>query len=283
MPPFRLVDAFTAVPFAGNPAGVVVLDGGPVDADWAQRIAAEVGASETAFVHPEHEGWRLRWWTPGTEVALCGHATLATAHVLWEDGVVARDRPLSFTTRSGVLVARREGGDAAHAEAALGERADGGEVALDLPAWPVAPHPTPAALDAALAGTPGRYLGRTAGDQPNDLVEVVDEAAVRALAPDLDAVTALGTTGLIVTAAADGDGDLVSRYFAPAVGVDEDPVTGSAHCTLGPLWAARLGRTSLTARQLSARGGRLRLRVTDDRVAVAGAAVTVIRGEVRGP
>jgi predicted PhzF superfamily epimerase YddE/YHI9 len=267
VPPFRLVDAFTAAPFAGNPAGVVVLDAGPLDADWAQRVAAEVGASETAFVHPEGAAWRLRWWTPRTEVALCGHATLATAHVLWADGAVPPDRPLSFTTRSGVLVAQREPG----------------EVALDLPAWPVAAHPAPAALDAALAGTPHRYLGRTAGDQPNDVVEVADEATVRGLVPDLVAVSELGATGLIVTAAASGDGDLVSRYFAPAVGVDEDPVTGSAHCTLGPLWAERLGRTSLTARQVSPRGGRLRLRVVDDRVIVAGAAVTVIRGELRGP
>jgi PhzF family phenazine biosynthesis protein len=267
VPPFRLVDAFTAAPFAGNPAGVVVLDAGPVDAEWAQRVAAEVGASETAFVHPEADHWRLRWWTPGTEVALCGHATLATAHVLWEDGRASRDRMLSFATRSGVLRAR----------------SGAGEVALDLPAWPVAPHPTPSALAAALAGTPGRYLGRTAGEQPNDVVEVADETALRALRPDLAAVAALGTTGLIVTAAAAGDGDLVSRYFAPAVGVDEDPVTGSAHCTLGPLWAERLGRTSLTARQLSARGGRLRLRVTDDLVVLAGPAVTVIRGEVVGP
>lgn len=277
MPPFRLVDTFTAVPFAGNPAGVVVLDAGPVDASWAQRVAAEVRASETAFVHPEDGGWRLRWWTPGTEVALCGHATLAAAHALWEDGVAARDRPLAFSTRSGVLVARREGsqgGEVAAADA---------EVAIELPSWPVAPHPVPAGLAAALGGSSGRYLGRTAGDQPNDVVEVADEATVRALSPDLTAVASLGSTGLIVTARADGDGDLVSRYFAPAVAVDEDPVTGSAHCTLGPLWAERLGRTTLTARQLSARGGRLRLRVADDRVVVAGAAVTVIRGELRDP
>jgi predicted PhzF superfamily epimerase YddE/YHI9 len=267
VPPFRLVDAFTAAPFAGNPAGVVVLDAGPVDADWAQRVAAEVGASETAFVHPEGDAWRLRWWTPNTEMALCGHATLATAHVLWEDGVVPRERELAFATRSGVLRARSEDG----------------EVALELPAWPLASHPTPAGLDTALAGTPGRYLGRTAGDQPNDVVEVTDETALRALRPDLAAVAALGTTGLIVTAAADGDGDLVSRYFAPSIDIDEDPVTGAAHCTLGPLWAERLGRTTLTARQLSARGGRLRLQVIDDLVVLAGAAVTVIRGEVVGP
>jgi predicted PhzF superfamily epimerase YddE/YHI9 len=277
VPPFRLVDAFTAVPFAGNPAGVVVLDAGPVDASWAQQVAAEVRASETAFVHPEDDGWRLRWWTPGTEVALCGHATLAAAHVLWEDGIAPRDRPLAFRTRSGVLVARREGtevGEVAAVDA---------EVAIELPSWPLAPHPVPAGLAAALGGSSGRYLGRTAGAQPNDVVEVADEAALRALSPDLAAVASLGSTGLIVTAPADGDDDLVSRYFAPAVAVDEDPVTGSAHCTLGPLWAQRLGRTTLTARQLSPRGGRLRLRVADDRVVVAGGAVTVIRGELRDP
>jgi predicted PhzF superfamily epimerase YddE/YHI9 len=267
VPPFRLVDAFTDVPFAGNPAGVVLLPRGPVDAGWAQHLAAEIAASETAFLHPEDDdAWRLRWWTPSIEVALCGHATLATAHVLWEDGVVADDRPLAFTTRSGPLRAWREGD----------------EIALALPSWPLEPHPRPASLDRALGGVMGRYLGRTPGDQPNDVVEVADAAEVRRLTPDLPAVEALGSSGLIVTAAA-GDQAFVSRYFAPAVGVGEDPVTGSAHSTLGPLWAERLGRSTLTARQLSARGGRLRVEVEDDRVVVAGHAVTVVRGEVVGP
>jgi PhzF family phenazine biosynthesis protein len=267
MLPLRLVDAFTATPFAGNPAGVVRLPAGPILPAWARRLAAEIGASETAFLHPEDDGWRLRWWTPAVEVDLCGHATLAAAHVLWEDELVPPDRPIGFATRAGPLTAVRRDT----------------EIELDLPAWPVAPHPEPSALATALGRTPFRYLGRTHGGQPNDVVEVADEAALRALEPDLAAVAALDTTGLIVTAPADGDDDLVSRYFAPAVGVGEDPVTGSAHSTLGPLWADRLGRDVLTARQLSARGGRLRLRVTADRVGVAGAAVTVVRGEVLGP
>jgi predicted PhzF superfamily epimerase YddE/YHI9 len=272
MLPFRLVDAFTATAFAGNPAGVVLLDHGPIDAAWAQQVASEVRASETAFLHPEDDAWRLRWWTPAAEVDLCGHATLAAAHVLWEDGIADPGGTLRFHTRSGELTAHR----------------DGPQVVLDLPAWPVREHPVPEGLRAALGGTPGTYLGRSAGvagsddpdGQPNDVVEVASEAVLRELAPDIAAVNALGSTGLIVTAAADGDGDLVSRYFAPAVGIDEDPVTGSAHSTLGPLWAERLRRTRLTARQISPRGGRLTLHVRDDRVLVGGQAITVIRGEL---
>jgi PhzF family phenazine biosynthesis protein len=272
MLPFRLVDAFTAAPFAGNPAGVVLLDHGPIDAAWAQQVAAEVRASETAFVHPEDGAWRLRWWTPAAEVDLCGHATLAAAHVLWEDGIADPTTTLAFHTRSGVLTARR----------------DGPQIVLDLPAWPVREHPEPAGLTAALGGTPGTYLGRSSGvagsdgpgGQPNDVVEVANEALLQELTPDIDAVAALGSTGLIVTAAADGDGDFVSRYFAPAVGIDEDPVTGSAHSTLGPLWAERLGRDRLTARQISPRRGRLTLHVQRDRVHVGGQATTVIRGHL---
>ncbi len=266
MPPFHLVDAFTDRPFTGNPAGVVVLDG-PVEQAWAQAVAAEVRASETAFVSPRPDGWQLRWWTPRVEVELCGHATLAAAHVLIEEGLAPPDLPVNFHTRSGRLRAVRRGP----------------QVAMDLPAWPLAPHPEPAGLAAALGGVIGRYLGRSTGSvQAWDVVELRDEAEVRAVRPDLAVVAALGSTGLIVTAAGN-DVDLVSRVFAPAVGVDEDPVTGSAHSTLGPLWAARLGRTRLTARQCSPRGGRLDLEVGADRVEVAGRAVTVIRGRIAGP
>lgn len=293
MPPFRLVDAFTDTAFTGNPAGVVVLER-PQPVPWMQAVAAEVNASETAFVVADTaapEDWRLRWFTPTTEVDLCGHATLATAHVLWQDRLAAADARLRFHTRVGVLTATAE---------------DDG-IMLDLPAWPVrGGHPAPARLDAALRAAPGsrgvgsspagrggvdgaRYLGRTAGnagtvdtgtDQTNDLVLLPDEAAVRDLDPDLDEVAALGSGGLIVTAPADGDADFVSRYFAPALGVPEDPVTGSAHATLGPWWADQLGRRTLTARQVSRRGGRLVVRVEDDRVLVGGRAVTVITGEV---
>lgn len=275
MPPFRLVDAFTDAAFAGNPAGVVVLDT-PQPVGWMRAVAAEVQASETAFLVPDpgdEDAWRLRWFTPTTEVDLCGHATLASAHVLWQEGLAERDHTLRFHTRVGDLLAM----------------SDGADLMLDLPSWPVRPHPQPARLEAALRGASGRYLGRTAGsageentgsEQANDVVELDDEAAVRALRPDLDEVARLGASGLIVTAAADGDGDFVSRYFAPVLGIPEDPVTGSAHATLGPWWAEQLGRDALEARQLSRRGGRLLVRVEAERVQVGGRAVTVIAGEV---
>jgi predicted PhzF superfamily epimerase YddE/YHI9 len=266
VPPFALVDAFTSTPFGGNPAGVVVLDG-PVDASWMAAVAGEVGASETAFVHRDGSAWALRWFTPAVEVDLCGHATLAAAHTLWRRG--AEDERLSFATRSGALHATR-GAD--------------GEVRLDLPSWPIErAGPAPEALGAALPGVTHRYLGRTGGGQPNDLAEVDDEATLRSLEPDLTAVLALGATGLIVTAPGAEGTDLVSRYFAPAVGIDEDPVTGSAHSTLGPLWAERLGRDRLTARQVSPRGGVLTLHVRGARVEVGGHAVTVIEGTIAAP
>ncbi|MFA9445918.1 PhzF family phenazine biosynthesis protein [Egicoccus sp. AB-alg6-2] len=275
MPPFRLVDAFTDAAFAGNPAGVVVLDT-PQPVGWMRAIAGEVQASETAFLVPDTanaDTWKLRWFTPTTEVDLCGHATLAAAHVLWQDGLADLDATLRFTTRVGDLRART----------------DQGEILLDLPAWPVRPHPAPARLEQALRTGGGRYLGRTAGsagedntgaEQANDVVQLPDETAVRDLRPDLDEVVRLGASGLIVTAPADGEVDFVSRYFAPTLGVPEDPVTGSAHATLGPWWAEQLGRNDLRARQLSRRGGRLRVRVDGDRVHVGGLAVTVITGEV---
>ncbi|MBS3942293.1 MAG: PhzF family phenazine biosynthesis protein [Actinobacteria bacterium] len=287
MPPFRLVDAFTATPFAGNPAGVVLLER-PRPVEWMRSVAAEVNASETAFVVADTEApedWQLRWFTPTVEVDLCGHATLATAHVLWQDGLAAPDATLRFHTRVGVLTAEMEDG----------------QIMLDLPAWPVVgDHPAPARLGPALGISPGadragivgaRYLGRTAGNagatdtgtgQTNDVVLLPEEAAVRDLAPDLAEVAALGSGGLIVTAPADGDGDFVSRYFAPALGVPEDPVTGSAHATLGPWWASELGRHTLVARQVSRRGGHVRVRVEGDRVLVGGQAVTVIAGEITG-
>jgi predicted PhzF superfamily epimerase YddE/YHI9 len=267
VPPFALVDAFTSTPFGGNPAGVVILDG-PGDDGWMAAVAAEVRASETAFVHRDGSGWALRWFTPAVEVDLCGHATLATAHTLWRGGL--GDPELRFSTRSGTLRATR--GDAE------------GTVVLDLPSWPIErTGPTPDTLTSAMAGVPHRYLGRTGGAQPNDLAEVADEATLRALEPDLTAVLALGAAGLIVTAPGDDGTDLVSRYFAPAVGVDEDPVTGSAHSTLGPLWADRLGRDRLTARQVSPRGGALTLHVRGDRVEVGGHAVTVVEGTIASP
>lgn len=273
MTTFDLVDAFAAAAFTGNPAGVVVLDDRrALDPRWAAKVAAEVRVSETAFVQRSDDVFTLRWWTPTTEVELCGHATLASAHVLWERHIVPCERPIRFATRSGRLTCRH----------------DGELVAMDLPAWPVHEHPEPDALRDALAGTPGRYLGRsvgTAGDggQRYDVVELADEAAVRELAPDLAAVVAIGAEALVVTARADGPDDVVSRTFLPRFGIDEGPVTGSSHAVLGPLWAARLGRSELTARQLSARGGWIRMRVRGDRVEVAGRAVTVVSGGFSDP
>ena len=268
MATFHLVDAFTDVAFAGNRAGVVVLEAGPVDAGWAGRVAAEVGASETAFVHPEDGQWRLRWWTPSVEVELCGHATLATAHVLATTGAATPGTPLRLRTRSGTLTAST-GSD--------------GRLWLDLPAWPVAATAADAARDGDVAGllggVPGRYLGRTTVAQANDVIEVADVAALDAVVPDLAAVRALGSGGVIVTAPG-ADSDVAMRYFAPALGVDEDPVTGSAACTVAPLWAGRLGRAEITIEQRSARGGRLWTRVEGERVAVGGHAVTTIRGEL---
>lgn len=265
MATFHLVDAFTDTAFTGNRAGVVVLEQGPVDAAFAGRLAAEVGASETAFVHPEAGAWRLRWWTPTVEVDLCGHATLAAAHVLITTGA-SPSSTMHFRTRSGTLTATR-GVD--------------GRLWLDLPAWPVASPagPPDAHVETLLGGVPGRFLGRTMVAQANELIEVADVAALDAVTPDLPAMRALGSGGVIVTAPG-ADTDAAMRYFAPALGVDEDPVTGSAACTVAPLWAARLGRSAVTIEQRSARGGRLWTRVEDDRVAVGGHAVTTIRGEL---
>lgn len=265
---FHLVDAFADRPFTGNPAGVVRLPAGAVDAGWAQQVAAEVRASETAVLVGRDDGsWQLRWWTPTREVDLCGHATLAAAHALSEDGLVTVGSRVRFHTRSGTLQVQ------IHED----------RLALDLPAWPVTPDAVPAGLLAALRSPGARYLGRAGTpSQTNHVVELTDETAVAELDPDLTAVAAAGGTGVIVTAAAapDRDADLVSRYLAPNAGVDEDPVTGSAHATLAPLWAGRLGREQLVADQLSPRGGRLWLTDLGERVEVAGTAVTVLAGEL---
>lgn len=259
--PFWLVDAFSGEAWRGNPAGVCVLDGPAPDA-WMAAVAAEVNAAETAFLSPGAGPgeWALRWFTPATEVDLCGHATLAGAHTLWSYGLA--DGPLAFSTRSGVL--RAEG------------RA--GRVGLDFPALAAAPADLPAGVSAAL-GAPVRWAGR---NQTNWLVELADAAAVRALAPDMAGLVDMGAQGLIVTAQGEEGSDFVSRYFAPAVGVPEDPVTGSAHCTLAPFWAARLGRDHLRGHQVSRRGGWVEVAVAGDRVVLTGEAVTVIAGAVRG-
>ena len=257
---FTQVDAFTTLPFTGNPAAVVVLGQRREDL-WLQSVAREMNLSETAFLVWEDDGFRLRWFTPAVEVALCGHATLASAHVLWDEGFAPPTRTLRFLTRSGVLAATR--------------RDDW--IELDFPARPDTPVEAPAGLAAALGAEPVRV-----GRNVDDLVVLLEsEAAVRALAPDVGALRRLPVRGVAVTAAATTPGyDFVSRFFAPAVGVDEDPVTGSAHCCLAPFWSERLGRTEMTGYQASARGGVVRVRVAGDRVVLAGQAVTVARGEL---
>lgn len=251
------VDAFTSRPFAGNPAAVCVMDA-PVDEQWMRDVASEMNLSETAFLHPLEDGWSLRWFTPAVEVDLCGHATLASAHVLWQDGLLPRDAQARFHTRSGLLTAAR----------------DGEWITLDFPAKPEQPSPAPDGMEQAL-GTRIVYAGRSVFDW---LVEVESEEAVRALAPDLTLLARVEARGVIVTARGGGEHDFVSRFFAPRVGVPEDPVTGSAHCVLAPFWAARLGRDTLTGFQASRRGGVVKVRVAGDRVLLGGQAVTVMRG-----
>lgn len=256
--PLLQIDAFTAVPFTGNPAAVCLLDA-PADERWMQLVAAEMNLAETAFVVPEGESFGLRWFTPTVEVDLCGHATLAAAHALWETGRVDRAASLRFTTRSGVLTAAR-------AE---------GMIRLDFPAEPaIAADPPSGLMNAIGAGT---YVGRNRLDH---LVVVNSEDVVRSLAPDLRLLATVAQRGVMVTAHSDGEYDFVSRFFAPAAGIDEDPVTGSAHCCLGPYWAAQLGRAELVGYQASARGGVVRVTVAEERVFLDGEAVTVMRGEI---
>jgi PhzF family phenazine biosynthesis protein len=268
--PFAIVDAFTTErPFSGNPAGVVLMDAYPEDA-WMQCVANELHQAETAFLVPAEEptSFRLRWFTPVAEVALCGHATLASAHRLWESGTVTAGSTITFTTLSGPLAAE-----------CSGER-----VVLDFPAVPADPVPPSADLFAdllaALNGAAPVWTGITGNDDPGErnVLAVLETAdVVRRLTPDLQGVARLPAGGLIVTARTRA-GEVVSRYFAPAYGIPEDPVTGSAHCTIGPYWQAQLG-TSLVAEQASPRGGALTVdTATDGRVRLAGKARTAVTG-----
>jgi len=254
------VDAFTDRRFGGNPAAVCVLPE-PRDAAWMQAVAREMNLSETAFLRPDGDCYRLRWFTPAVEVDLCGHATLASAHVLWEDGHLAGDAPATFHTRSGLLGAVRRGA----------------WIELDFPATPPTAAVAPPGLVDALGVKP-RYVGKTRFDY---LVELDGEESVRALEPDLTALARVEARGVMVTSRASSDGfDFVSRFFAPRSGVPEDPVTGSAHCALGPYWSERLKKKELLAYQASARGGVLRVRPAGDRVILGGQAVTVLRAEL---
>lgn len=257
---FSQVDAFTDRPFSGNPAAVCLLPS-PADPVWMQDVAREMNLAETAFLIRRPDGFDLRWFTPTTEVDLCGHATLASAHVLWEDGALKPSEVARFHTRSGILTASREPD----------------LIWLDFPATPCAPDDGPADLRRGL-GTDVLHISRTCFDY---LVELPSEAAVRALAPDLGVLARLPGRGVIVTARSESDSyDFVSRFFAPGAGVPEDPVTGSAHCGLGPYWSERLGKRRLVGYQASARGGRVIVDLQGDRVRLGGQAVTVLRGEL---
>jgi len=255
--PLWHVDAFTTEPFAGNPAAVCLLDLPREDA-WMQGVAAEMNHSETAFLLPEGDAWRLRWFTPVAEVDLCGHATLASAHVLFTKRGGAGG--IRFLTRSGELRAAR----------------CGNLIELDFPALPAAAEPPPPGLLDALGVEP-RSTARSRFDR---LLELGSEEAVRAVRPDFRALAEVDTRGVIVTARGSRH-DFVSRFFAPRFGVDEDPVTGSAHCVLAPYWASRLGRKEMTGFQASRRGGEVRVRLEGDRVFLGGGAVTVAEGEIR--
>ena len=255
------VDAFADRPFVGNPAAVCILDAARDEA-WMQMVAREMNLSETAFLVKNGRGYRLRWFTPAVEVDLCGHATLASAHVLWEQGLLKPDETAVFETRSGELTARK----------------NGSWIEMDFPASQITPEPAlKEAIEAAL-GAKTVFVGRSRFDL---LVEIESEDAVRALAPDVGKIGRLETRGLIVTSRSSAsEYDFVSRFFAPGAGVDEDPVTGSAHCALGPYWKDKLGRNDLVGFQASARGGVVRTRCQRNRVILSGQAVTVFRGEL---
>jgi PhzF family phenazine biosynthesis protein len=254
------VDSFTDRPFAGNPAGVCLLPE-PAEAAWMQSIANEMNLSETAFLVRQADGFDLRWFTPAAEVRLCGHATLASAHILWQTGVLQPGEQARFHTLSGLLTADQRGD----------------WIEMDFPARPARPVQLPAGLTEAL-GVTAQFIGRDADDY---LVEVESEAIVRSLKPDFTALGKLDVRGTIVTArSADPGFDFVSRFFAPAVGINEDPVTGSAHCCLTPYWAEKLAKTEMTAFQASARGGTVRVRLAGERVRLSGRAVTMMHCEL---
>ena len=254
------VDAFTSKPFSGNPAAVCLLaDAGAHPEWWLQEVAREMNLSETAFVIPHDHGFDLRWFTPTVEVDICGHATLASAHVLWQEGHLPVDRDARFHTRGGVLTARKMDD----------------WIEMDFPACEAESCPTPDGLELALGGS----VVSVHRSGPNLLVELPDEKTVRTLRPDMARLSRIDATGCMVTSAAISDRfDFVSRFFAPRVGISEDPVTGSAHCALGPFWGERFGKSELMGHQVSNRGGTVRVSLAGDRIWLGGQAVTVLRG-----
>ena len=256
--PIIQVDAFTDRPFSGNPAAVCLLPEVRED-QWMQAVAAEMNLSETAFLLKQDDGYRLRWFTPKIEVDLCGHATLASAHMLWTDGRVPLEQEIQFHTNSGLLRACRRGD----------------MIELDFPSEAASQVEPPPGLLEAL-GVSAKYVGKNRLDY---LVELVSEEEVRSMSPDFALLGRIEVRGVIVTSrSVDADYDFISRFFAPWAGIDEDPVTGSAHCCLGPYWQKQLGKSEFVAYQASARGGVVHVRVTDNRTYLGGKAVTVLRG-----
>ncbi len=252
------VDAFTEKPFGGNPAAVCLLPG-PADPVWMQKVAREMNLSETAFLYRENKGFNLRWFTPAVEVDLCGHATLASAHILWGEGRVGRDEVIEFYTLSGVLTAAMSGGS----------------IELDFPSEPERMTDAPPELTESLGVKPV-YIGRNRFDY---LVEAESAEIVRNLKPDFGLLATIPVRGVMVTSVSDSpEYDFVSRFFGPASGINEDPVTGSAHCCLGPYWEKKLGKAEFLAYQASERGGVIGVRVKGERVVLVGKAVTVFKG-----
>ncbi len=256
------VDAFTDYCFGGNPAAVCVLST-PASETWMRVVAAEMNLSETAFLYPVEDGYQLRWFTPTAEVDLCGHATLASAHVLWSEGQLAADQMARFHTKSGLLTASQAAG----------------WITLNFPVQPVKPVAPPPELLKSLRGLQPQSVAYGGSAEANYLVELPSEDYVRSLQPDFAMMRLLPAQGVIVTALSEDPSiDFVSRYFAPAVGIEEDPVTGSAHCSLVPFWEDKLGKSEFVARQVSQRGGQLKVKRAGDRILISGQAVTVMQG-----
>ncbi len=254
------VDAFSNKPFAGNPAAVCILQE-PRDEQWMQQVAQEMNLAETAFLIPQEDGYNLRWFTPLVEVDLCGHATLASAHVLWETGQLPAGKQARFHTKSGLLTAEQK--DA--------------WIELNFPIKPEQEVDEPAHLLQAL-GVPSQYIGKNEFDY---LVEVDSEEVVRNMRPNFSLLKTVPARGVIVTSRASTEGyDFISRFFGPQVGIDEDPVTGSAHTCLAPYWGKKLGKDAMVGYQASARGGVVRVRLAGERVLLGGQAITVLRGEL---
>lgn len=262
--PIFQVDAFTEKPFRGNPAGVCILNRASSEAGdegWMQNVAAELNLSETAFLYKTEDGYNLRWFTPVLEVDLCGHATLASAHILFTEGYLEAGKQARFHTKSGLLKAKL----------------DGNWTRLDFPAEPASPADAPPELVRSLGVDP-EYVGK---NRFAYLVEVDSEDTVRGIRPDFALLAMIPGLGVMVTAKSDSsEYDFCSRFFAPGAGIDEDPVTGSAHCCLGPYWGAKLDKTEMVGYQASARGGMIKVKLAGDRVFLGGRAVTVLRGEL---